>query len=269
MPWEETEEYIRSGHRDPNDFEEGTFRTIDIDPEKGIKAIVAKPKGKQGMEVQSYLFSKSKGWTLEKAKEWFEKHASGTESFKWASDTFKLYKNLAELKGAKVWKVKALHVGRTMNNTVFNEEELRLAARSLAMRPVSINHSKVLPFPENLVIAADYENDTVEALVWISDPNVNRMIESGEINGASVEWVAMDVLQINGIKPSGLVFTGLALLTKDVKPSDPLARIIKESDRTTKVSYESLIKSPAARALLSKYGYLKSVVFHGKDSTRG
>jgi hypothetical protein len=259
MPWEETEEYIRSGHRDPNDFEEGTFRTIDIDPEKGIKAIVAKPKGKQGMEIQSYLFSKAKGWTLEKAKEWFEKHASGTESFKWASDTFQLYKNLAESKGAKVWKVKALHVGKTLNNTLFTEEELRLAARSLAMRPVSINHSKVLPFPENLVIVADYENGAVEALVWISDLNVNRMIESGEISGASVEWVAMDVLHVDGIKPSGLVFTGLALLTKDVEPGDPLARIIKENDKTAKVGYKSLTKSPAARAILSKYGYPKAV----------
>ncbi|GEM_PF-1024919 len=263
MPWEETEEYIRSGHRDPAEFEEGTFRTIDIDPEQGIKAIVAKPKGEDTMEVQSYLFSKEKGWTLEKAKDWFKKHAAGAESFKWASDTFKLYKDLAESRGAKLWKVRALHVGKTRNNTLFTEEELRLAARSLAMRPVSINHSKMLPFPENAVIAADYEDGAVEALVWISDPNVNRMIESGGISRASVEWMAMNALPVNGIKPSGLVFTGLALLTKDVEPGDPLARVIRENAEVTEVGHESWMRSPAARSVLAKYGHPKLIARAG------
>lgn len=263
MPWEETEDYIRSGHRDTDEFEPESFRTIDIDTEKGIKAVVAKPKGKDTMEVQSFLFAKSKGWTLEKAKEWFERHA-GAESFNWASEVFRLYKNLAESSGAKVWKVKALHVGKTRNNTLFTEDELRLAARSLAMRPVSINHSKLLPFPDNVVITAEYEDGAVEALVWISDQNVNRMIESGEISGASVEWVAMSALPVNGIKPSGLVFTGLALLTKNVEPGDPLARIIKEDVSMTKVDHERLMRSPAARAILSKYGNPKSATLRGK-----
>ncbi len=48
------------------------------------------------------------------------------------------------------------------------------------MRPVNINYSKMLHFPENFVITADYENGVVEALIWISDPNANRMIELGE-----------------------------------------------------------------------------------------
>ena len=39
LPWEETDEYIRSGHRSSDDFQEGSFRTITIDAEKGIKAV--------------------------------------------------------------------------------------------------------------------------------------------------------------------------------------------------------------------------------------
>ncbi|MEM2910405.1 MAG: hypothetical protein QXO01_05015 [Nitrososphaerota archaeon] len=254
--WEETEEYIRSGHKNADEFEPDSFRTIDIDADAGIKAIVAKPKGKDTTEVVSYLFSKEKGWTLEKAKEWFEARISavGGESFSWASGVFRLCKDLAESKDAKVWKVKALHVGKTRNNTLFTEEELRAAARSLAMRPVSINHSRMLPFPENAVIAADYEDKAVEALVLISDPDINRMIESGEISGASVEWIARDAYPVNGVKPHGLVFTGLGLLTKDVEPGDPLARITKEKPTTAKVNYELPMRSPAARAILAKYG---------------
>jgi hypothetical protein len=64
LPWEVTANYIRSGHR----------RTIVISEDLGIKAVVGKPKGKTTMEVVSYLFDVSKGWTLEKAKDWFERH---------------------------------------------------------------------------------------------------------------------------------------------------------------------------------------------------
>ncbi len=85
MPWEETEEYVRSSHRDTGDFDKDSFRTIDIDPSKGIKAVVGCPKGhfrggrcEEGMEVASFLFSKRDGWNTENARDWFgheaEKH---------------------------------------------------------------------------------------------------------------------------------------------------------------------------------------------------
>jgi hypothetical protein len=74
MPWEETDEFIRSGHRSPSEFQDGSFRTIWISESEGIKAIIGKPKGKTTTEVQSYLFLKEKGWTMEKAKNWFREH---------------------------------------------------------------------------------------------------------------------------------------------------------------------------------------------------
>ena len=67
LPWEESQDYIRSGHRSPDEFKEGSLRTITISAEEGIKALVGKPKGKDTMEVQSYLFDKDK-WSLEKVK---------------------------------------------------------------------------------------------------------------------------------------------------------------------------------------------------------
>ncbi len=70
------------------------------------------------MEVQNYLFSKSKGWTLEKAEEQIDKHVASAESFKWTLNAFKVYKDLTESKGAKVWKVRALHVEKTKNGTL-------------------------------------------------------------------------------------------------------------------------------------------------------
>ena len=245
--WDETEEYIRSGHRETSEFQEDTFRTIDIDPEQGIKAVVAKPKGSDKMEIQTYLFSKSKGWTIEKAKKWFEQHKSVSgesektstekvkgESFKWAEGVFKLVKESAEKDGAKIWKAKVLHAGTTRNNVTFTREELAKAARSLSMRPLNINHptlggsdSRWLPYPENAVIHAEYEDDAIEAILYISDPHVNKMIEEGEINAVSVEWRALKEHPIDGLKPEGVVFPALALLTKDTPPGDPLASIVK------------------------------------------
>ncbi len=80
MPWEETDEYVRSGHESPEKYEKDSMRTIEIDAADGIKAVIGCPKGNfsggkctVGTEVQSYLFAKEKGWTMTKAKAWFAK----------------------------------------------------------------------------------------------------------------------------------------------------------------------------------------------------
>jgi hypothetical protein len=46
-----------------------------LSEDEGIKAIVGKPKNRDTMEIQSYLFEVSRGWTIDKAKTWFEQHS--------------------------------------------------------------------------------------------------------------------------------------------------------------------------------------------------
>lgn len=67
-PWEETEENIRSGHKESSE----ECKTIEISESEGIKAVYCKYGEK--WDIQSYLFSKGKGWTMEKAKSWFSSH---------------------------------------------------------------------------------------------------------------------------------------------------------------------------------------------------
>jgi hypothetical protein len=80
LPWEETDDYVRSGHENPGKYDKDSMRTIDIDAADGIKAVIGCLKGNfkggkcaVGTQVQSYLFAKEKGWTMMRAKEWFEK----------------------------------------------------------------------------------------------------------------------------------------------------------------------------------------------------
>jgi hypothetical protein len=87
MPWEETKDYIRSGHESTDDYEKGSLRTITIDDGKGIKAIVGCPKGhfhdekcEAGTHVVSFLFAKEKGWTMTKAQNWFESNKKSGKS---------------------------------------------------------------------------------------------------------------------------------------------------------------------------------------------
>jgi len=68
LPWDQTQTFIRSGHRTPEDFDPETLKTITLSQKEGIQAITGKPWNQQSTEIVSYLFSKEKGWTTEKVK---------------------------------------------------------------------------------------------------------------------------------------------------------------------------------------------------------
>lgn len=71
---EVTENTIRIRVRDPGDFEDDSFRTINIgDSDSGIQAVVGKLDGETTMTIQSYIFSKDK-FTVDKAQAWVDEH---------------------------------------------------------------------------------------------------------------------------------------------------------------------------------------------------
>ena len=79
---EETENYIHIPVRDASDFVDDSFRTIDIDADKGIKAVIGKLKSdpKGSTHVQKYLFDKGKDWTMERAQAWVKEHKKAADS---------------------------------------------------------------------------------------------------------------------------------------------------------------------------------------------
>jgi hypothetical protein len=131
LPWDETDDYIRSGHEDPGKFVDSSFRTIDVDADKGIKAVIGKLKGdpRGSTHVQSYLFVKSKGWNMDKAKAWFEKH---NESVRFVQ----VKEQLVPFKFAAL----AAVPGKSLNNRMWTEDTLKQAAPLYKGKPFILDH---------------------------------------------------------------------------------------------------------------------------------
>jgi hypothetical protein len=244
IPWEEGEDYIRSGHRSPDDFQEDSFRTITIDAEKGIKAVIGKPKGKDTTEVQSYLFDKSKDWTVEKAKAWFEKHKGealhshgllfdvkfltekadpNARIFPWSM----LARYYAK-PGRMIIYGTALVAGETRKGDVFNCEELRRGARSLIGGPIEVfehtwdvGESRWLPFPDNAVLDGEEVDGRLEYIAGVGESRVQQLIREGVINQVSVNAICRHVPADDPGQCNGMILNGFCLLHKDSVAASP------------------------------------------------
>jgi hypothetical protein len=160
------------------------------------------------------------------------------ESFSWAPEEYIRF--LIQTEAGSIYRVRAIHVTDinapestlTRNGVEFTEEELKAAARSLGYRPLDLNHEPpILDFPANRVIDAEFEDATVEALIAVRDTGVMSMIEAKKITAVSImaQYRWADVLcdpEKCWLRPTGIIFTGLGLLTPGVQPGDPLASII-------------------------------------------
>ena len=74
---EETEETIRIRVKEPGGFQEDSFRTISIDKDRGIQAVIGRLEGETTTTIQAYIFSKDKeDWTIVTAQAWVDEHKS-------------------------------------------------------------------------------------------------------------------------------------------------------------------------------------------------
>ncbi len=112
MPVDVTDIYIHIRVREPDLFMEGSFRTIDVSVEKGIKAIIGKLKKNPSgaMVIQSYLFLREK-WTKEEAIRWVEEHKKhSTESIVKLYQPIFLSEQKTQEKSVKFYRGKTLAI---------------------------------------------------------------------------------------------------------------------------------------------------------------
>jgi len=210
LPWEETEDYIRSGHRSSDDFQEGSFRTITIDDEKGIKAVIGKPVGEDATEVQSYLFDKSKDWTLEKAKAWFEAHKeSKVKEHVSAILPFQILEKIVD----KPLRIRGLAItaGMSRNFNIYTPEELQAFASKLVAAPMYIEHVAV-PNAVGKVTKTEWDGANLFYEAEIYDEETAAKIRKGLIQHVSVgaDYETLDIL--DGQVPHGLHNAELSLV---------------------------------------------------------
>jgi len=222
LPWEEDANSIRSGHRSQDEFQPNTFRTVTLSEEEGIKAVIGKPKGKHTTEVLSYLFDKKKGWTVEKAKAWFEEHQARTkESFSWAGDITE-FSGLGNLiRGKALHPIRTVHPNEWPEVREYLEDELRKSANTLVGKPLLIDHHRQL---RGAVLGAQYQDGAIEYVAKLDNPDVLGKIRDGKIRHCSVEleWRQLD--KVNGVAPRNITFTGLSLL-ENFLPGDPTTSV--------------------------------------------
>ena len=226
MPWETTGQYIRSGHRSPDEFQPESLRTIVLSEDEGIRAIVGKPKGKTTMEVQSYLFDLSKGWTLEKAKAWFEKHHKSEAVRKRASAIlpFRVLEKIVD-KPLRIRGV-AMTAGMSRNFNIYTSEELQSFANKLVSAPIYIEHVAV-PNAVGKVAQTEWDGENLWYEAEIHDEEVAEKIRKGLIRHVSVgaDYETIDVL--DGKIPHGLHNAELSLVAVPGVPETSIQIIEK------------------------------------------
>jgi hypothetical protein len=202
MPWEDTEQFIRSGHRSPEEFQPDTLKTVTLSQEEGIQAVVGKPKGKNAMEIQSYLFDKTKGWTLEKAQTWFEQHqqVAFAERVR-AVWTFEIKEKIAE-KPLRIRGV-ALTAGMSRNLNFYTPTELQSFAGKLVDAPMYIEHVAV-PNAVGKVTKATWNGQQLLYEAEVFDEETADKIRKGIVKHVSVgaDYDTVDFL--SGRVPHGL-----------------------------------------------------------------
>jgi hypothetical protein len=236
MPWENTEQFIRSGHRDPAEFQSDTLKTITLSEKEGIKAVIGKPKRKDTMEVQSYLFEKDKGWTVEKAKEWFEKHHNPAKEHVYAVLPFTIAEKITE----KPLRIRglAMTTGMSRNFNIYAPDELQAFAGKLVDAPVYIEHVTTTN-AVGKVTKTEWDGQRLWYEAEIYDEETADKIRKGLIRHVSVgaDYETIDI--IDGKIPHGLYNAEMSLVAV---PGMPDANIqIMEKLQVKEQGFEPII----------------------------
>ncbi|NWF86521.1 hypothetical protein HXY32_01705 [Candidatus Bathyarchaeota archaeon] len=238
MPWEITQQYIRSGHRNPEEFKPNSLRIIAISEGEGVKAVIGKPLGKETMEIQSYLFEVAKGWTLEKAKAWFEKHHKKElkhEHFM-ALLPFKVLEKIVD----KPLRIRGIAVtaGTSRNSNIYTPEELQSFANKLVSAPIYVEHVAV-PNAVGKIIRTEWDGQNLWYEAEIYDDETAEKIRKSLIKHVSIgaDYETIEIL--DGKIPHGLHNAELSLVAV---PGIPETNIqIMEKLQVKEQTYEPII----------------------------
>jgi hypothetical protein len=251
MPWETTEKFIHSGHRPVEDFQKDTLKTVTIDENDGIQAVMGKPLGKETMEIQSYLFPLDKGWTLGKAQEWFQKH-NQTKEHVYALLPFVVTEKMVD----KPLKIRglAMTAGISRNFNIYTPTELQTFAGKLVNAPVYMEHVTATN-SVGKVTKTEWDGHNLLYEAEIYDDEIAGKIRAGLIRHVSVgaDYESVDI--VNGKVPHGLFNAEMSLVAvpgiaeTNIHVVEKLTSPAAEPTPSSSPCIESLIKKPQEKTI--------------------
>ena len=165
------------------------------------------------------------GWLKNMGLDDTKPYQSPQEKFSWTEPYIRYLK---EDEFAKYFKVEALFPLSSMNDNVYTGDELLQATRTLIGKPVNWDHTTELA-KDVSIYDAQYEGDCAECLLKVLKGSDDlQRIEKGGVVHVSIECQCLRGSEWTpeGSTCNGLVFTGLALLSKEMLPGMPLTRIM-------------------------------------------
>lgn len=262
---EQTEDYIHIPVKDKGLFVKDSYRTKVLSESQGILAVMGKlktaPDG--SMVIQKYLFKKDKGWTMEKAKNWVEKHKD--------SDSMEIFTELqAEDFGGNFFKnlmdaVKLYKLATDMTLEDINKkiEELKTKRDELQQK-ISDWHKehapKPTPLPKELDDLYDQLDDTMLELKAYTEAKVMKIAGKGD---QADDWVKF----INW-KQNRQAFDGLPENLQQLVREYGLCPDCPDADAEPEADYSKAPEDTAWNIKRSDYtpeqlSYACAVVVHG------
>jgi hypothetical protein len=175
-------------------------------------------------------------------------HEKLQESFSWTMP----FKSRLQA-GKRLIQGAAITVGKTLNKIPYTKDELLRSARTLAKKPIFINHLETVEEAKQYLAGkgdqlsalvrkaiegilrrndpkvgfvrdsefAD-EDQAVEYIGEVTDPDTQAVVKAGEALGVSIGAIPRDTVDD---KPVGIMFEDLSIITKPETPGDPDATI--------------------------------------------
>jgi len=149
------------------------------------------------------------------------------ESFKWAKELIQKFKEDDDNEYFRVWPAFPI---KSMNGNVYTKKELEDAAASLVGKVPTMNHKGKYILHGAKYVGSKYEDDAVEAILKVPKklecpiPKWNKTV-CKMVHDKDIVNVSLELSPGSGDGKPKMEFDTVTLLTKDVLPGIPLARI--------------------------------------------
>ena len=208
MTWEENDKTIQSGHKNRQDYQKDTLKTVTLNEKEGVQVVVGKPAGKTAMEIVSYFFPKDKGWTLQKAQAWFNQYHPVQEHLCAVLPfviTEKMLDRPVKIRGL------AMTAGMSRNFNIYTPEELEAFSGKLVDAPVYLEHVSAQD-AVGKVTKTDWDGQNLLYEAEIYDEETAQKIRKGLIRHVSVGADYQTIDLVNGKVPHGLYNAEMSLV---------------------------------------------------------